>query len=472
MSPRERVIGDELPRILVPPPGPRSRAAARRLRRVEGAAIWGAEESPIVWSRARGAVVLDLDGNRYVDLTAGFGVVSLGHTASEIARAVSAQARRLTQGLGDLMPHETRAKLVGRLAALGGSGLNRALLASTGSEAVELALKTAHIATGRRRVVAFTGAYHGQTYGALAVTDYTGLGAPFARQVPRLAVRVPYPYAYRCPVTPRCERCDLRCLDAAMETVDRELQGEDPPGAVIVEPIQGRSGCVVPPDGFLPRLAARARERGLLLILDEVMTGAGRTGPFWAWERYGPEAAPDLLVAGKGIGGGVAIAALLGREELMESWKRHVLPSGEAPHSSTFYAHPLACAGALRTIDRLTAPDIRAHVERAGAFFADGLRRLAKGCAAVGDVRVAGLLAAVELVRDRDSREPAPRLAAEVVGALARSGVLAYPGGVHDNVICFTPPLPITEEQLEFALGALGRALQMSCGMYPMGDWK
>jgi 4-aminobutyrate aminotransferase-like enzyme len=422
--------------------------------------MWGAEESPIVWSRGQGAVVLDVDGNRYIDLTAGFGVLSLGHSAPEVARAVSAQARKLTQGLGDLMPHEGREKLVRRLVSLGGGVLDRALLASTGAEAVELAMKTAHLATGRRRVVAFTGAYHGQSYGALSVTDYPGLGKPFAAQIPDLAVRVPYPNAYRCPLARSCGgECDLRCLDAAMEIVDRSLEGADPPGAILIEPIQGRSGCVIPSQDYLPRLRAAASERGLLLILDEVMTGAGRTGPFWAWERYGEAAAPDLLVAGKGIGGGVAIAAVLGRKKVMESWRAHVLPSGEAPHSSTFYGHPLACAGALRAIERLTAPETRAHVERVGAVFEAGLRAIQERVASVGDVRVAGLMAAIELVRDRGSREPAPEATGRTIAALALEGVLAYPGGVHDNVICFTPPLTITEEQVTFAIGALGRAL-------------
>ncbi len=471
-GPREKLDGTELPRILVPPPGPRSESSAKRLRRSEGAAIWGAEGPPLVWSRGRGAVVLDLDGNRYLDLTAGFGVLSLGHAALEVARAVSSQSRKLTQGLGDLMPHEGREKLVRRLASLGG-GLDRVLLASTGAEAVELALKTAHLATGRRRVVAFTGAYHGQSYGALAVTDYPGLGKPFQAQLPNLAVRVPYPYAYRCPLSRACGgRCDLNCLDAAMEIVDREMRGPDPPGAVLLEPIQGRSGCVVPPPEYLPRLRTLTRERGLLLILDEVMTGGGRTGPFWAWQRFGESAAPDLLVAGKGIGGGVAIAALLGRKKVMESWRAHVLPSGEAPHASTFYAHPLACAGALAALKRLEAPETRAHVERVGAVLANGLRALQTGAPAIGEVRAEGLLAAIELVRDRASRDPAPELTARTVAALAREGVLVYPGGVHDNVICFTPPLTITEEQARFGVEAVGKALQISCGMYPMGDWK
>jgi len=461
MSPREPLRGDELPRVVTPPPGPRSRAAARRLRRVEGAAIWGADESPVVWSRARGAVVEDLDGNRYIDLTAGFAVASLGHANPDIARAVSAQARRLTQGLGDLAPHHARERLVRALAKLGKPyGLDRVLLASTGSEAVELALKTAHLATGRRRFVAFAGAYHGQSYGALAATDYPGLRAPVERQLPDLAIRVPYPYAYRCPLPERCAGCDLRCFEEAARIVDRALSGPDPPGAVILEPIQGRSGCVAPPPDFLARLRAYAHERKLVFVLDEVMTGAGRTGPFWAWERSTPNAVPDLLVAGKGLGGGVAIAALLGRAKLMDLWRKHVLPTGEAPHASTFYAHPLACAGALAALPRLGAEETGAHVERAGALFLDGLRALEAEFPAVGEARGAGLLCAIELVRDRGSREPAAELAWKVVGALQEDGVLAYPGGVHDNVVCFTPPLTITEEQLRAALAVLRGVLE------------
>ena len=405
---------------------------------------------------------MDVDGNRYVDMTAGFGVVSLGHADPEIARAVAAQARKLTQGLGDLMPHESREKLVRRLAKLGGARLCRVLLASTGSEAVELALKTVHIATGRRRVVAFTGGYHGQSYGALAVTHHRGLRAPVASQLADLAIHVPYPYEYRCPMDRRCTPCDLACLGRAVETIDRELRGPDPPGGVIVEPIQGRSGCIVPPPEFLPRLREITRERSLVLIYDEVMTGAGRTGPFWAWERCGSDAEPDLLVAGKGLGGGVAIAALFGRNDLMEMWRAHVLPSGESPHASTFYAHPIACAGATRAVERLAAPETRAHVERVGTLLREGLEALRSKHAMIGDVRGAGLMAAIEFVRaqGRDSREPAPERAAAVWRALLHEGVLAIPGGTHGNVISFTPPLTITEEQVASALAALGEALR------------
>lgn len=237
MSPA-RLRGDELPEIRTSEvPGPKSLAAAKRLRRVEGSAIWGVDEHVIVWSRARGAVVEDLDGNRFLDLTAGFGVVSLGHAAPEVRRAVAGQAGRLVQGLGDLMPHRERERLVRALAKVGGR-LNRVLLASTGSEAVELALKTAALATGRRPVVAFTGGYHGDSYGALEVTHHPVPPAPLRAQLGGWASHVPYG--------------DLAGLA-------RSLAEGDPPAAVIVEPIQGRGGTVLPPDDFLRRLCARAR---------------------------------------------------------------------------------------------------------------------------------------------------------------------------------------------------------------------
>lgn len=460
MKRRTPIQGDELPTIVAPPPGPKSRAAARRLRRAEGAAIWGRDESPIVWSRARGAVVEDLDGNRFLDFTSGFGVASLGHSAPEVRRAVSGQAGRLVQGLGDLMPHAGREKLVRRLAKLGG-GLSRVLLASTGAEAVELALKTAAIATGRRRVVAFQGAYHGDSYGALEVTDHPKPPPPLAAQLQGRAIHVPYPYPYRCNHGAGCggARCAERCLEAAFAAVDAALQGNDPPGAVIVEPVQGRAGAIVPPAGFLPRLCALSRGRGLLVIYDEILTGAGRTGPFWAWERSGPEAEPDLLCAGKGLGGGVAIAALLGRPAVMEAWRAHLPPSGEAPHASTFYAHPLACAGALAAIERLTAPEFREQAATMGVLLVEGLATIAERHPNVGEIRAAGLLGAIELVRDRTSREPAPDTLGRLLSALLGRGILALPSGLHENVLMLLPPLTIGEAQLRHGLEAIDGAL-------------
>jgi 4-aminobutyrate aminotransferase/(S)-3-amino-2-methylpropionate transaminase len=450
--------GDEGPRVRVPPPGPRSRAIATRLREGESPAIWGSDPSPVVWSRARGCVVEDADGNRYLDFTAGFGAATLGHAAPPVRDAVAAQAGRLIQGLGDLMPHEMRERLVTRLSRLGGA-LSSVLLAGSGSEAVELAIRTARLATGRRRVVAFEGGYHGLTLGALAVTHGPRFRAPAADQVADLALWVPYPHAYRCPLGRDCGGCDLACLDRAFEEVDGALAGPDPPGAVLVEPIQGRSGGIVPPAGFLAALCAGARRRGLLVIYDEVMTGAGRTGPFWAWEREGREAEPDLLCAGKGLGGGVAIGAVLSRPEIAAAWRSHVLPTGESPYASTYYAHPLACAGAEAALARLSSARLRRHVTEMGASLAEGLRALAARNPGIGDVRGAGLLAAIEFVRDRRTREPDPAGLAAAHARLLGAGLLAVPGGVHGNVLFLHPPLVLRRSELTRALRILGRCL-------------
>lgn len=423
--------GDELPEIHTAVPGPKSLAAAKRLRRVEGAAIWGTDTEPVVWARARGAVVEDLDGNRYLDITSGFGAASLGHAAPEIKRAVSAQAGRLVQGLGDLMPHRERERLVRAMSKVGGR-LNRVLLASTGSEAVELALKTAALATGRRRVVAFTGSYHGESMGALEVTHHPAPPGPVQALLGGWAVHVAYG--------------DLHALE-------RALREGEPCAAVIAEPIQGRGGTVMPPPEFLAGLCTLAQKHGAAVIYDEVMTGAGRTGPFWAWERSGPEAEPDLLCAGKGIGGGVAIAAVFGRPKLMDAWRKHVPASGEAPHASTFYAHPLACAGALATLKRLTAPGFREEVERKGRKLEEGLAALARGHRSIAAVRTAGLMAGIELASGAAGLQSVWR-------ALLERGILTIPSGTRGNVLQLLPPFTITDEQLAHGIAAINSTLE------------
>jgi len=422
--------GDELPEIRTPVPGPKSLTAAKRLRRIEGAAIWGVDSDPIVWARAKGAVVEDLDGNRFLDLTSGFGAASLGHAAPEIKRAVSAQAGRLVQGFGDLMPHRERERLVRALSRLGGH-LNRVLLASTGSEAVELALKTAALATGRRRVVAFTGSYHGDSLGALEVTHHPAPPGPIQALLGGWAVHVAY---------------------GDLDALERALRESEPCAAVIAEPIQGRGGTVMPSQGFLAGLRALARKHGAVVIYDEIMTGAGRTGPFWAWERFGPDAEPDLLCAGKGMGGGMAIAALLGRPKLMDAWRKHVPASGEAPHASTFYAHPLACAGALATLKRLTAAGFREEVERKGRWLEEALTALARRHRSVAAIRTAGLMAGIELASDAAGLQSVWR-------ALLARGVITIPSGTRGTVLQLLPSFTITDEQLAHGVAAIDSVL-------------
>jgi len=448
---RQPLSQGQLPEVLVPPPGPKSLAAAKRLRRVEGAAIWGTAPPPIVWSRAKGSMVEDLDGNRYIDLSSGFGTASLGHAAPEIARAVAAQARRLTQGLGDLQPHTARERLVGRLSKKGGA-LSRVLLTSTGSEAVDLALKTAALATGRRRFVAFEGSYHGQLGLALEATHFPASPSLLKDAGPACALHIPFPDPYRCPLRRACDGCDLACFDEGWTKVEAACDGPDPPGAVLVEPIQGRAGVIVPPPTFLPRLAARARARGLVVIYDEILTGAGRTGPWWAWERSGPGAEPDLIAAGKGLGGGVAIGALFGRQRLMDAWVRVRASSGESPYASTYYAHPIACAGALASLPLLEST-VEAAAAAAGQF-EEWLTKV-RGLGGVGAIRQAGLMIAIDFVSEPSAQTPDAARALSVLGAWLGKGVIAIPGGRDGNVVSLLPSRRIDKSQIEYAGAAL-----------------
>jgi 4-aminobutyrate aminotransferase-like enzyme len=443
--------GTALPRIVVPPPGPRSVALAIGAALREPAPAVGILDGayPIAWAAARGANVVDVDGNRFVDLTGGFGAALVGHRNPRVVAAVHRQADRLLHGLGDAAPHPERVALAAELSRRGPLPGGRVYFAGSGAEAVDLALKTAHLATGRPGVVAFESGYHGTSLGALRATSRAEFRSPFEDALAPATLRVPFPDLYRCPyrVSPRF--CGSTCLEAALAMVDAWIGDLSRPrlGAVIVEPVLGREGVMVPPPGWLAALGRAARERRLLVVADEILTGGGRTGRMWA---SGP-LAPDLVMVGKGIAGGLPLAALIGRQEVMEAWET----AGEARHTTTFLAHPLAAAGARAALAEIRRRDLPARARAIGRVFRAGLARIRRRHARVGDVRGVGALWGIDLVADRESREPDAAAAQAVAAALAKSGYLALAGGAHGNVIALTPPLTITPRQLEGFLAAL-----------------
>lgn len=444
-------LGRLLPSIRVPPPGPESRRLAAELARVESPNVtYLADDFPVFWSEARGANVRDVDGNVYVDLTAAFAVAGPGHAHPRIVAAVQAQAARLLHGMGDVHPPAVKVELLRTLAEVAPGGLDRAILANSGAEAVEAALKTAAIATGRPRVLAFHGAYHGLTYGALAASGREDFRAPFAAQLGDIAVFAPYPYVYRSPFGHDPEEV---CA-ATLRHVEALLDASEGIGAIIVEPVQGRGGDVVPPDGFLPGLRRICDARGLLLIADEIYTGFGRTGRWFACEHWG--VTPDLLCVGKGMTGGMPFAACIGTDAVMEAWPRS---TGEAIHTSTFLGHPLGCAAALASIAVLREERLVERSAELGARLLGRLREMTADHPHVGEVRGLGMMIGIELVRDRESRAPAPELAGRVVVETLRRGVLTLGGGVHGNVLSLSPPFVITDEQVDAALDLLRAAL-------------
>ena len=447
--------GEELgrlpPHVTVPPPGPGSRRLAAELARVESPNVtYLADDFPVFWDEAKGANVRDVDGNVYVDLTAAFAVAGPGHAHPRIVAAVQAQAARLMHGMGDVHPPAVKVDVLRALAAVAPGGLRRAVLASSGAEAVEAALKTAAIATGKPRVLAFHGGYHGLTYGALAASGRDDFKAPFAAQLGRIAAFAPYPYVYRSTFG----RDPDEVCAATLRQVEELLDASADVGAILVEPVQGRGGDVVPPDGFLPGLRRICDERGLLLVLDEIYTGFGRTGRWFACEHWG--VAPDLLCVGKGMTGGMPFAACIGTDAAMEAWPRS---TGEAIHTSTFLGHPLGCAAALASIAVLRDERLVERSAELGARLLARLREMTADHPRVGEVRGLGMMIGIELVRGHESREPAPELAGRVVVETLRRGVLTLGGGIHGNVLSLSPPFVLTDDQADAALSILGEVL-------------
>jgi 4-aminobutyrate aminotransferase/(S)-3-amino-2-methylpropionate transaminase len=416
------------PDLRTPVPGPRSRALAARLADVESRNVTCTDPTPpIFWERASGCNVWDVDGNRYVDLTAGFGVANVGHAHPRVVEAVADQSERLLHALGDVHPAEVKVALLEALAKrFPGGGPARAVLGSSGSDAVEAALKTALVATGRPGVVAFEGAYHGLSLGALDATFRPVFREPFAARLPG-ATRF------------------ARFGDAA--DAQRRARSPGPPvGAVLVEPIQGRGGERIPPPGFLRELRELCDREGWLLVADEVYTGFGRTGRWFACEEEG--VVPDLLCVGKGLASGMPLSACLGRAEVMDRWP----PSGgESLHTQTFLGHPPGCAAARAALAVLEEEKLVLRAAETGARALSHLRARLAGAPGIADLRGRGLLLGIEC------DEPG-RAARACAGALAR-GVIALLSGDDSRVVACSPMLGIDPELLEGALDVLAGEL-------------
>jgi len=436
-----RRAGGELPEIDVPPPGPRSRAIAARLAEVESPAVdarrasrerdSGAEQGPIVYASGRGANVVDVDGNRYVDLAAGFGALLLGHGREEVASAADAQQRRLGLALGDVYASEAKLALCERLAKLLPLPHARVMLGSSGADAVTAALKTAMLATGRAGVVAFEGAYHGLSYAPLAACGLRpGFRAPFAAQLNAHVTFAPYPDT---------------STDAALSVVRLALRRGDV-GAVLVEPILGRGGCVVPPPGFLAALRAACDASGALLVCDEIWTGLGRSGAWLASVDQG--VLPDVVCMGKGLGGGLPISACVGSERAMAAWGTH---GGSTIHTATHFGAPPVCAAALATLGVLERERLPERAQGVGATWMARLRERTSN-RGVRDVRGRGLMVGVAL-------EGGAGRALAVTRRLLARGWIVLTGGSAGDVLTLTPPLDVEPALLDAFAGALAAAL-------------
>jgi 4-aminobutyrate aminotransferase-like enzyme len=423
----------ELEYIVTAIPGPRSRELARRLAAVESRGVtYLGDDFPVFWERADGALVTDADGNRFLDLTSAFGVALTGHANPRVGEAIAAQAALLGHGMGDVHPTELKTRLLERLAAMAPLSDARGFFCSSGAEAVEFALKTALLATGRPNALAFEGSYHGLAHGALEVTGIARFRAPFLAQLRNATTFVPYP-------------ATAEAGDAALETVGAALAGDPSIGAVIVEPIQGRAGVVVPPDGFLGGLRMLCDAYGALLIVDEILTGFGRTGTMFAVEHE--DVAPDLLCLGKALAGGFPLSAVVGSAGVMDAWPAS---AGEALHTSTYLGNPMGCAAALANLDEIERVDAPGRARAMGERIAARIGPLAIS-GTIRELRGRGALWGVVCKSAAAAR-------AASVRAL-HAGVIVLQSGVEGEALTVAPPVTIADDQLDRALDLLCAAV-------------
>jgi 4-aminobutyrate aminotransferase/(S)-3-amino-2-methylpropionate transaminase len=424
-------------------PGPQSKALGERKARVVADPI--DLHVPVFIAEGRGASFTDVDGNTFLDFSGGLGCLLVGHSHPKVVEAVKRQAERFSHTDFSVVPYEPWVELAERLVSLTGGGDRKAVFFNSGAEAVENAVKIAKAATGRPAVICFENAFHGRTLMAMSLTSkltpYKAGFGPFAPEV----YRVPFPYSYRSPHGEGAGQAALEEIERAfVTTVDPATVA-----AVIVEPVQGEGGFVVPTPEFLPGLQALCRKHGIVLIADEVQTGCGRTGRFLASEHWGVE--PDLVTLAKALGAGYPISAVVGRAELMDA-------PGPSAIGGTYIGNPVACAAANAVLEVIEEEGLVERTGHIGKVIRERWEEAAREIPAVGEIRGVGAMVGVEMVEDRDSREPASELVSRLIGNAAQRGVVAVSCGIYKNVVRHLVPLVITDEELEEGLDVLAEA--------------
>ena len=438
-------LGSQLPSIRVPPPGPISRELGKRLGTHESPNASGVSvgEVPVFWEQTRGANIVDADGNVYVDLTAGFCVAVAGHSHPKIVAAIAEQAAAMMHAQGGANPSRRRVELVERLSQLAPPGLTSVHVSNTGAESTEMAMKTARLYTGKPIIVAFEGGFHGKTLGALSATAQNYYREAFLAELPA-TIHLPYAYCYRCPFGLKYPSCDIACGKYFENVLTSPDSGVTGVAGVILEPVQGHGGWIVPPREFIQIVRRVCNERGIVFIADEVITGFGRTGKRFATEHF--DVVPDVVAVGKGLASGFPISAMLTRPEMSAVWK-------PMQHTSTFMGNPVGAAAALASLDIIEKENLVQRSAELGAHLKDALVEMQPKHPLMGDIRGLGTMVGIEVVKDRGTREPASKEGRRVVDEMLKRGVMATNyGGTYHNVIKMSPPLIITLEQLNYGI--------------------
>lgn len=434
------------PRIVTQPPGPRGRALLKRDKKVVSPSY--PRDYPFVMAQGRGAEVWDVDRNRYIDWAAGIAVCATGHSHPKVVDAIQKQAEKFIHISSDYY-HESMVRLGERINEIAPIAEDTSVFfANSGTEAVEAAIKLARYATKRTRFIGFLGAFHGRSMGSLSFTASKYVQQErFFPTMPGV-MHVPFPDPYR-PVIDMHREGDYG--DTIVDYIERVIFANvlpaDEVAAILVEPIQGEGGYIVPPTNFFPRLRELCTRHGIILIADEIQSGVGRTGKWWAIEHWGVE--PDIVCIAKGIASGVPLGLMAARNSLMRKWNA-------GAHGNTYGGNPLACTAALATLD-LVGKEYMSNAAEMGEYIQDALAEMQMRHPAIGDVRGRGLMIGVELVRDKTSKEPAHSLRDDAVHLAFESGLLLL--GCGRSTIRIAPPLMIDKPLVEEGLHLFEEAL-------------
>jgi len=425
----------DAPKIHTTPPGPKSKAFLDYHFDKEGGVISYARGMPMALLRGKGATVEDVDGNIYIDFFGGAGVMGVGHSHPEVVSAVQEQVKDLTHALD--FPTPARRKLVEVLHQVLPKEINRVSFGGpTGSDAVESAIKLARYNTKRYPIIAFEGGYHGMTAGALTLCSGASFKEDFLPLIPEVHF-VPYAYCYRCQFGKEPDGCSFECAGYLDHVLEDPHSGVGKPAAVIIEPIQGEGGSIVPPPGYIARIREICDRHDVLMIADEIQSGLCRTGKMFSFEH--DDIVPDIVTMSKALGGiGLPISGI-GYKEKLDTW-----PPGK--HIGTFRGNVCAYIAGATALNFMVEEDLAGHVTRVGKIMLDLLKQLQKDSGIIGDVRGKGLMLGVELVEDKDTKKPAPALAKKLRTLCHQNGLLIEVGGHFYNVARFLPPLVLTED--------------------------
>lgn len=433
-------------------PGPRSKEL---MCRREAAVVRGAfHATPVFVSKAEGAVIEDVDGNRMIDFAGGIGCVNTGHRAPAVVEAVRRQLDRFLHTSFNVLPYESYIRVAERLNLLApGTFPKKTVLVNSGAEAVENAIKIVRCYTKRPAILSFEDAFHGRTYMAMAVTSKTHPYKAGFEPFPGDVYRVPFAYCYRCSYSLQYPSCETYCARHIEDTFKRVVAAESV-AAVIFEPIMGEGGFITPPPEFFPILANICRKHGILLIADEVQTGFARTGAMFACERFG--LVPDLLVTAKSLSGGLPLAAITGRAEIMDA-------PGVGGLGGTFGGNPAACEAALAVLDTIEKDRLCERANALGEHFRKRAADWQSRWELIGEIRGLGAMRALELVRSRRTREPADEETRQVSQYCYEHGLITITAGSYGNVLRLLVPLVISDAQMDEGLDVLESALESVC---------